>query len=306
MPLIQAEADWRKEYRSRRPYAHLTEEQLCERYGSLLENVVEFDDYGRAFIARSSLPYWTKRLCWTEEEFRSRSLEERTGELQQRELARERPQIVAARRLWSRVKPIEFGSSIVKFGRRLHVQDMFEKGRFRIAPAASYNDPSLNVALRDDELGAQVFFPAGTQLRMELDGEYRDIPGIAGAIRFDRRCDNFYLFSAADRFDPRLFDEFLADACLVVRDVQQFGPALVRGFAAVSGVTRFVSGSVHYLDPLHPDDAGHLVDMTKNFRYEYQHEWRVAWRTAQPLPEGAVPVFVEIGPLGNCCEAFYL
>jgi hypothetical protein len=46
--------------------------------------------------------------------------------------------------------------------------------------------------------------------------------------------------------------------------------------------------------------------MTKHFRHEYQKEWRVAWRSEQPLSNDVGPVFVEIGPLENCCEAYYL
>jgi hypothetical protein len=80
----------------------------------------------------------------------------------------------------------------------------------------------------------------------------------------------------------------------------------VNGFATIAGMTEVVQGSVHYLDPLHPDEVAHLVEMTKNFHYEYQQEWRIAWRAERPLPEGAAPIFVEIGPLGNCCEAYYL
>jgi hypothetical protein len=296
--LVQTDADWKEEYRSRKQYAHLTEEQLCERYASLLENAIEFGDGDCAFIPKSDLPYWAKRLCWTEEEFRSRSLTERIAELRQRELARKRPHIIEARKLWARIGRLgESGSYIIKFGQRQHVKDMFTNGRFRIAPATSYNDPSLNVALRDDELVYQVFTPAGTRLSVKVDEEYQEISGIVGPLRFSRRCDNFYVFCAAGRFDPRLFDEFQADACFVIPDLQRFGLGLIRGFAAVAGMTKVAHGSVHYLDPLHPDAAVHLVEMTKNFRYEYQQEWRIAWKAEEPLPEGAAPIFVDIGPL---------
>src|ERR1019366_7581190 len=138
---LQTDTDWREEYRGRRPYAHLTEEQLCWRYASLLENAVDFDDCGCAFIARSRLPYWAKRLCWTEEEFRFRSSAGRIVELQQRELARTRLHVLAARKLWSSVERLHgSGPCVIKFGQRQHVQDMIAKGRFRIAPATSYND----------------------------------------------------------------------------------------------------------------------------------------------------------------------
>jgi len=284
----------------------MTEEQLCVRYAALLENAVDFDDSGAPFIARSSNPYWSKRLCWTEEEFRARSLVERSIELRHIELARPRPHVLAARELWSTVKQPEFGSYILKFSQRAHVEAMLAKGRFRISPSASYDDPSLNRAIRDNELTAQVVFPAGTRLSVKLNGEFEEIRNIAGPLCHNRHCENFYVFCAAGSFDPRLFDDFQADACLLVRDLQQFGLSLLRGFADVAGMTKSVHGSIHYEDPLHPVEAVHLVEMTKEFRYEYQREWRMVWKSEEPLPKAAGPMFVEIGPLNDWCEAYFL
>ncbi len=303
---VSTEKDWKEEYRSRRAYAHLTDKQLCERYVSLLENMIEFDDSGSAFIARNSVPYWSKRLCWTEEEFRVRSLMNQAVELKQRELGRPRPQLVAGRKLLSSIELPELGSYIVKFSGSRYVKDMLADGRFRISLASSYNDPSLNPALRDDELTAERFLPAGTRLSVKLEGDYQEIPGIVGPLCHTSHCEDFYVFCAAGIFDPRLFDEFQADACLIVKDLHQFGLALIRGVAAAAGMTKVVHGSVHYLDPAHPSDLDHLVDMTKHFRYEYQKEWRIAWRSEHPLPKDAGSICVEIGPLANCCEAYYL
>jgi hypothetical protein len=304
---VEIETAWREEYLNRRDYAHLTEDQLCIRYTSLLENMVQFDDFGSPFLARTELPYWAKRLCWTEEEFGFRSLTERAAELRQGELSRTRPHLIAARNLWSSVvEPPEVGSYIVKFGQRQHVQEMLSRGRFRVAPATWYSDSSLNPAIRDDELTSQVFSPRGTRLSAKIEGKYEEISGIVGPLRLNRRSENFYVFCAAGGFDPRLFDDFQADACLVIRDLRQFGLALIRGFAAATGMTEVAQGSVHYLDPLHSGDVVHLVEMTKDFRYEYQKEWRISWRSEQPLPKDAAPVFVEIGQLFDCCEAYFL
>ncbi len=289
-----------------RDYLHLTEEQLCERYASLLENAIEFDDSGRAFIARSDGSHWSKRLCWTEEEFRLRSLTERIIELQQLELGRPRPHVIVARKLWSNIDCPEVGSYLVKFSKSEYVREMIAKGRFRISPAVSYSDPSLNTALRDDELVAQVYAPKGTRLSLKIDEVYQQIPGIVGAIAFNSRCENFYVFCASARFDPRLFDDFETDACLLIRDIQQFGLRLIHGFGAEAHMKEVAAGSVHYLDPLHPDGAEHLVEMTKHFRYEYQSEWRIVWKADQLLSKDAVPVCVEIGSLADCCEAYYL
>jgi hypothetical protein len=183
---------------------------------------------------------------------------------------------------------------------------MLAKGRFRISPAVSYSDPSLNTALRDDELVTQVYAPKGTRLSVKIEDAYHELSGIVGPIAFNNRCENFYVFCASGKFDPRLFDDFEADACLLVRDIQQFGLRLIHGFGAAAHMTDVAAGSVHYFDPLHPGEMKHLVEMTKNFHYEYQNEWRIAWTGERPLPKDAAPILVEIGPLANCCEAYYL
>jgi hypothetical protein len=300
------ESSWIDEYRDSRAYSHLTEDQLYSRYAALLENVIAFEDSGCAFIARPFAPYWSKRLAWTEQEFRLRAAPEQLVAIQERELKQPRPRVIAARKLWSHIEQPPLGSYIVKFGKRAHVEEMLSKGRFRISPATSYRDPSLNPAIRDDELNAQIMFPAGTRLSMQIDGEYKEVPNIIGPLCHTRHCENFYVFCAAGSFDPRLFDDFEADACLLVRDLNRFGLPLLREFSAVASMTKVVHGSVHYEDPLHPVGEIHLVEMIKHFRYEYQREWRMVWNSEEPLSLTATPIFVEIGSLADSCSAYYL
>jgi DNA invertase Pin-like site-specific DNA recombinase len=220
---MEAEAIWLQEYRDGRAYVHLTDEQLCYRYACLLENAIAFDDFGAHWIIKSDQAHWSKRISWVEEEFRFRSLAHRIEELRAVELARSRPPVKAARRVSSTIEALSPGSYIVKFAERRYVRDMLAYGRFRISPASRYCDASLNPAIRDDELQAEIFAPAGSSLSMQVDEAYREIPGILGPLVFRRRCSDFYVFCAAGVFDPRLFDEFQADACQVVRDIQRFG-----------------------------------------------------------------------------------
>lgn len=295
-----------EEYRRCRYYSHLTDAQLCLRYAALLRNVVRFDDGGRAFFEKTFTPYWSWRLAWAEEEFRLRAAPQRILAIRQQEIERPRPRAIAARELFAKAILPPFGSYVVKFGQRAHIEEMLSRGRFRISTAASYDDPSLNPAIRDDELQAAIMFPAGTQLHVSVDGEYREIPGILGPLRSSRRCANFYVFCASGYLDPRLFDDFQADACLLVRDLNYVGLLLLRGFAAMAGMTRQAHGSVHYEDPLHPVKEVHAVELTKHFQYSYQKEWRMVWNTDEPLPPTAAPQFVEIGSLAGSCEAYYL
>ncbi|MGZ8929055.1 MAG: hypothetical protein ACXW03_11425 [Methylobacter sp.] len=43
-------------------------------------------------------------------------------------------------------------NQLYKFGKADHLNEMFERGKVRISPASFYCDPSLNNAIRDDEL----------------------------------------------------------------------------------------------------------------------------------------------------------
>ena len=54
----------------------------------------------------------------------------------------------------------ERGRSLVKLGKSIYMQELYEKGRLRIAPAASYEDPSLNPAIRGRRIESRPF-PAG-------------------------------------------------------------------------------------------------------------------------------------------------
>src|SRR5579871_3149131 len=111
------ESRWRDEYRQRRAYSHLTQDQLHSRYAALLENCIAFDRSGGPFIDRRQEPYWSKRLIWTEEEFQLRDAPGLLGAIQEQKLKRPRGRLDAARELWSRLKEPPLGSYIVKFGK---------------------------------------------------------------------------------------------------------------------------------------------------------------------------------------------
>lgn len=52
------------------------------------------------------------------------------------------------------------GDYLFKFGKECHLRPMLKKGKIRIAPASSYDDPSLNKAVQDKEL--EGFYPCET------------------------------------------------------------------------------------------------------------------------------------------------
>ena len=303
--MINRDLDHHTAYRRRRYYAHLTDDQLCERYAGLLDNALVFDRDGPPVIVRTATRR-SRALVWTQEELRLRCLGQRACALEEHELSRPRPRMLAACRLLAGITPLRRGSQIVKFGRRTHIQAMIEQGRFRISPATTYDDPSLNRAIRDDERRAELFMPNGTTMHVKIDDTYHEVPRLTAPLRYNVRCENFYVFCAATVLDARCFDDFDADAIMIVRDLQTFSSRLIPAFGEAAGVTKYRCGSVLYLDPLHAGYEIKEVEITKHVRYSYQHEWRILWAADDPIPDDAMPLTIDIGTLADCCEAHYL
>jgi hypothetical protein len=202
-------------------------------------------------------------------------------------------------------RPFTPERAIIKYGRRDHMASLLERGCLRLTPASTYDDPSLNPAIRDAELEFSVYFPPGTRLRVELEPGskvFHDIPGIAGLIKYTNRCANYYVFCASATFNPRAFDEFGYDACVLIHDWEK----LIELIKVQPVPARSISaGSVVYLDPHMPHLAAPSVQLMKHFRYEYQMEWRIFW--TDPLPPPPLqPYFVELGNLSSFCDLITL
>jgi hypothetical protein len=182
---------------------------------------------------------------------------------------------------------------------------LLERGCLRLTPASMYDDPSLNPAIHDQELEFSTYFPPGTRLRVELEPGskvFHDIPGIAGLIKHTNRCDDYYAFCASATFNPRAFDDFGYDACVLIHDWERLielvkvQPVPARGVSA---------GSVVYLDPYMPHRGAPSVHLAKHFRCGYQMEWRIFWTDPIPPPP-LQPYFVELGNLGPFCDLITL
>lgn len=99
------------------------------------------------------------------------------------------------------------GTYLVKLGHRQHISNFYERVELRIAPSA-YADPSLNSAIRDDELALSAFGQQSEVLIRAFDQ--------AGALRLatrpignltdtSRSKTNYYVQCMATRLDARLF-----------------------------------------------------------------------------------------------------
>jgi hypothetical protein len=185
---------------------------------------------------------------------------------------------------------------VVRYSSPAVVHEAIAHGRFRFAPASGYADASLNYAVKDDELLLDLEPEPGT-----YEVSVRDCDGTIMAtrsgFRFRQKApSDFLVLCMSQRLLPRLFTDFSADACLVVRDPQRLVAGLEEAVAAAALPFRVVAGPVQYVDPVRPGGLHFDLRFSKHFRYSYQREFRVVLEPKQGTPF-LEPVFVEAGPM---------
>lgn len=186
-----------------------------------------------------------------------------------------------------------------KFGRRDHIAYALKFGRLRIAPASSYDDPSLNAAQTDKELEHYAVTP-NEQLKMKVhglnaEGKKVEIPVQKLELFRYMMVPDFHVWCCGLGYDARLFHEFKADAALIIHDNAAFCTRLAETVSRECPKYTKSEGAVQYYDP-HTVKREELVPtFSKHFRYAYQNEYRLAWKV--PNSEKMEPFFVELGAL---------
>ena len=117
---------------------------------------------------------------------------------------------------------------------------------------------------------------------------------------------DYWMFCMADILDQRLFADFEADSCLIIKRkpfVERVSRMATRKLPNVQGIC----GRVRYIDPLGawPADTPVMpsipVHMTKVFRYAYQREVRFAF-LPKIFQENLEPILLRIGPISDIAE----
>jgi len=151
-------------------------------------------------------------------------------------------------------KPIELGSFLFKFGEEIHLREILKKGRIRIAPASFYKDPSLNSAIQDNELEFTAHMhPSKVNLRIVDQTTGKTINTIApnGNISFKTvSTTDYYVFCAAASYGPRLYLDFNADSCLIIKEPNKFADKVVSQMKLRYPDWKGAFSPVAYLDPL--------------------------------------------------------
>ncbi|MDL0430216.1 hypothetical protein QPM17_03715 [Marinobacter sp. TBZ242] len=188
---------------------------------------------------------------------------------------------------------------LYKFGKKEHLEPMLKRGRIRIAPASYYSDPSLNPAIKDEELSFSIKIRPRDVKAEDMNGE--EIPTFGNVeVSFESKT-NYYVSCFAANYTYREFDDFEADSCIVINEPREFTKRLLSRVRRIKPDFRGFASHVDYIDPLNHFSGEINVFLAKHFRYAYQNEYRFLWVPDKPLME-LDPFFVEIGDMSQYAE----
>ena len=303
---LQRHEAWRLQYRQKRYLLHASDDALDQRFRDVINNFVTLTPEGKVGV----LPvddvgaWWMTRVTELLEEY----------ELRERRLPihGDAPFVIptAPNPPWSaKIRMPEPHRALIKLGKRMHMQELYEKGRIRIAPAASYDDPSLNPAINDDELNLDQIVP-GDDVKIVSTNKETGKPNAPVGILSDMTIShglatNYYVYCMTYTLSHRLFDDFDADACVIIKDPKVFSSLLCESVQSQLPGWLDWHKAVTYVDPyLHPEEITDLT-FSKHSRYWYQREYRFVWLpdASRGMRYGLLdPLFIELGSLAHIAE----
>lgn len=207
---------------------------------------------------------------------------------------------------------VEFApfKKLLKFSRHDYVEGMLKFGRFRIAPASSYDTPAYNVAMADVEIerSYRVSFISeyinGDEF-IEIKGKM--IPISQGYLPVGFPLPDYYLFSTCGVPERRMPTDFDADAALLIHRPDEFMSRMKAALHRVYPTWQFAERPVKYYDNYKDLPTDQDQEFCKDFKFAYQSEHRIVVR-----PNGIrhytklEPFFVELGDLSDIAEALHV
>jgi len=305
---------WRQMYRANRYCRHLDQKELNQRIRDIFVNMLRLTPEAKIGLPPvgsegiKAMEVWTHVLeemalrygphpnGFTHEIFHSEPFPDFVGEL-----GRKAANVIAS-------KGLKSDNVFIKFGKADHMRSLFEKGALRVQPASYYAISDHNGAIRDDELSLPLSFALSREDIIKIVLNPQDVPD----GRLERRVDvtyragtDYWLYCVTSAVEPRLFVDFQADSCVIVKDRERF-----QHLVELQGAVKFPNtdhrrGKVIYVDPLLPSSAIIDVPVSKHFRYEYQREHRFLWKPKTPM-NNLQYVDLELGTLEEIAELVVL
>jgi len=203
-----------------------------------------------------------------------------------------------------RNKGIGQGLCLIKYGERFFLEKLLHEGSIRIQPASYFKSPDLNGAIRDDERRLALSFALSPEDVRKIVLNPQEVSEDTPHQRVDAVLESpsdYWIYCVTESIEPRLFIDFKADACVVIRDRQMFLDRLRSATFAAIPNTVHRSKSVEYVDPLLPRGAEIFLPFAKHFSYSYQAEYRLGWFPVSPVAE-LEHVDISVGNLEDIAE----
>lgn len=223
---------WRRQYRSSRYLEHLSREELRQRMKDIVCNMINLNEQGEIVL----LPmdgegeYWVRLWTHVLEESRLRYGQFPTGFTNGF-----MKDTLVPKATWPgmpnafkviKERNLKQGTYLVKYGKCKYLRPLFEEGLLKIKPASSYDDSSLNPAIKDSELELNIYSnPSKIKIRL-LDKitkkPKKEIKPIGKVTHTFYSKTDYYVFCLSSVYDPRLFGDFESDACLIINQPKIF------------------------------------------------------------------------------------
>ena len=296
--------EWRKMYLSNRYLSSLSVHDLEKRLDDILKNLLIFSKDGSpSFDQSNPRNGLLKIFIHLKEELSKRdiSIDLKT---EARKYSEKYQNIVKALNVSINRKLVE-GKYLVIFGLKKYFEQTIKFGKIQIKPASAYDDCDLIESVRDDELSQKLILPKGTKLKMKnSSGEFKELRVIGNISSSNKYPTDFYIYCMSTTYQPRLFDDFKADSCILVYDFPMFKEKILNYLKTYYSDWLILSNNVRYFDPINPPE---LLDLpfNKHFRYWYQSEFRIVFKPSKLVKKLEI-IYPEIGSLNNCCELIQL
>lgn len=200
--------------------------------------------------------------------------------------------------------------ALFKFGERRYVEQFVYEGKLYMNTLEYFVNLEADSQRSDKDEGLNwCMQPNRVKLRMEIDGEFKDIPGISGAILYSQPCDRaanifcMYALRATQEHPPiNPLNLKFGDTFAILKDGDEF-LRRVQIAAEQSGhridwkLVKYVDRSQHH---------GPMGPFRKFSRLSYQSEFRIALfpgtGKAFDLTLGDISDIAILGPLSELNE----
>lgn len=293
---------WTFEYDCYPYLERVKDEDLHRRYKEIVNNVdhlvCPLRDALPARAHISSSWWWLKMKFQTEYEYSRRDMA--------------LPEVNEA--LWVSDRPVPYTPStpneckiVVRYGEVKWLMPMLREGVIRISPASRYKGEVFDMdnARHADELKSHQYIP-GNRVTITHPKTGQVIPILGNLKHTTTMAGDYYVLCCSHEFDHRLFSAFkndqgeAADACLVIKNVDEFARRLDVAMQERLNNWNFYSNRMFYFDPNYvvPRKNKPIPGAYKDFKYAYQREYRFLWHPQFFDPRLRFEIFdVKIGSL---------